>query len=296
MTHLELLHHFTSETYKTFVANEDEMNVGYIIIKYALSAPFLMYEVLAIAALHLSICRPERRSFFRQQSAELLGQALADFQKIDKQMNAKTISPAFLFSGLVGFQFFFDTFFSSHTDLDCFLDQLVHSINLLRGVRAVLGNWWSVLQDSELKPLLDIDDPPGYVGDSTSERFEKLRGLVREANLSPCLVKACEGAIDQLIWVHKLELVGNSMFTFRNPRRVIAWPITVSAEYTELLAQREPVALIILAHYAILLDNYREYWAIGTAGQLLLSSIEVYLGQPWEDWLVWLKASVSSVH
>lgn len=292
LPHMALFYQFITETYKMYGAVE-EKHIPDIIMRYALVNPFLMYEILAITALQLSVTEPARRAFHHQQSAELLGQALASFHEISKNLNEDTIGPAFLFSGLIGVHFFAETFnqsSGSHMHLDAFLDQLVHSIKVLRGVRAILGDWWSFLLKSELKPLIDLaqppDDPPS---DETTQQLEALKEMIRESpTLSREHFEAYEGAIDQLVLVHRLEVANTwEGHVYRDSRRAMAWPITVSAAYTELLAQRQPEALVILAHYAVRLEKCRSLWAIGTAGEVLLSSIEEYLAPVWRKWLAW---------
>ena len=66
----------------------------------------------------------------------------------------------------------------------------------------------------------------------------------------------------------------------------MSWPINVSAEYTDLLHQRKPEALVVMAHFSILLHCRRSYWAVGEAGSFLLAAIEEYLGEEWAQWLL----------
>ena len=63
------------------------------------------------------------------------------------------------------------------------------------------------------------------------------------------------------------------------------WPITISAEYTELLDERRPEALVVMAYFSILLHGRRSFWAVGNAGRYLLAAVDEYLGERWAEWL-----------
>ncbi|KAJ1323442.1 transcriptional activator protein UGA3 [Microdochium nivale] len=60
------------------------------------------------------------------------------------------------------------------------------------------------------------------------------------------------------------------------------------AGFRELLAQRRPEALVIFAHYAVLVHRAGEYWGVGrTAGKVLVDGIVGILGGFWRRWLEW---------
>ena len=68
---------------------------------------------------------------------------------------------------------------------------------------------------------------------------------------------------------------------------VIAWPVMIPEEYIHALHMRRPEALVILAHYAVLLHKYRQLWIFGDGGRFLIESICDFFGADWEGWLEW---------
>jgi hypothetical protein len=54
-----------------------------------------------------------------------------------------------------------------------------------------------------------------------------------------------------------------------------------------LLSRRKPEALIILAHYAVLLHRRRRVWLVGNVGWILIQEISKFLGTFWKTWLDW---------
>lgn len=61
----------------------------------------------------------------------------------------------------------------------------------------------------------------------------------------------------------------------------------MSPEFNELLVQKRPEALAILAHYAILLHWSRQLWVIKDGGEFLIKAIVKYLGSYWEPWMAY---------
>jgi hypothetical protein len=70
-------------------------------------------------------------------------------------------------------------------------------------------------------------------------------------------------------------------------RLVTSWPIEVDAEFHLLLANRKPVSLVILAHYAALLSLGTGLWWVGRWPVLLLEHISSALGEDWAEFLAW---------
>ncbi|KAI0469485.1 hypothetical protein F4859DRAFT_505443 [Xylaria cf. heliscus] len=72
-----------------------------------------------------------------------------------------------------------------------------------------------------------------------------------------------------------------------------AWPIILPAAFLDLLKQRRPEALVIVARYAVLMHYSRDIWIFGNGGRLLVRSISQYLGTFWAQWLVWPNEEIS---
>ncbi|KAK7937200.1 uncharacterized protein PG986_014068 [Apiospora aurea] len=62
------------------------------------------------------------------------------------------------------------------------------------------------------------------------------------------------------------------------------WPVRCPAQFGELVRQRSPPALVILAHYAVLLHLSRDLWQIGPAAPRFLQVISDVLGPGRAEW------------
>lgn len=58
----------------------------------------------------------------------------------------------------------------------------------------------------------------------------------------------------------------------------LSWILRIPSAYLDLLPSREPLALIILAHYCVVLFHLRERWWMGNWGAMVLQEIATILG------------------
>jgi hypothetical protein len=66
------------------------------------------------------------------------------------------------------------------------------------------------------------------------------------------------------------------------------WIHFVSERYVELLSERQPGSLIILAHFAVLLRRSREqYWYLEGVAEQIINIANAFVPTEWRSWLEW---------
>lgn len=65
------------------------------------------------------------------------------------------------------------------------------------------------------------------------------------------------------------------------------WVCDVPAEFIELVQDHDPLALVVLAHYCVVLHRLRERWWVATWGERVLDDINGILGVSWSRELEW---------
>lgn len=286
LDHLELFHNFSTEVYKSFTIGDSiASRYQQVAVKTGLKYPFLMHELLAISALHLSIHRPERSAFYRGHAAALQSLAVQGCNDALQNVDDENCVAVFIFASMMGMHSFCDTFTYRDGDFNNFLDKLTRSINLLRGVRTVTHEHWETLRRSDLAELIAAGSVLQEGSGVSKQECQPLMELVQNADVSETSLHAYENAISQLQRVFNAEhLVDSGQGTMS---MLYAWLVTSDAVYTDLLTQRRPEALIILAYYAVILHHRRAAWAVQDAGAFLIDSISQYLGNHWARWLQW---------
>ncbi|KAI5289264.1 hypothetical protein KEM55_008861, partial [Ascosphaera atra] len=71
-----------------------------------------------------------------------------------------------------------------------------------------------------------------------------------------------------------------------------AWPASLSNNFMELLIRRRPLALVILAHFAVLLRNHEQCWYLAGWDRYLLDAIERSMPGEYEVFLAWPRSAI----
>lgn len=168
------------------------------------------------------------------------------------------------------------------------VSEMVNCIRLIQGVKAVLRICWPALARTDLAPLVNQGMPRGAGGEVLG--ILALKDLVAtESSADGNDVQlACLGAIEAL-HVAYLEVALKSDQLFPDTSLTFSWPAKSSKDYISLLALKHPVAMIILAHFAVLLHLKKKFWWIGDWGCTIIRGVDAALAMDLRMWLLWPK-------
>ncbi|KAH7001778.1 hypothetical protein B0J12DRAFT_692569 [Macrophomina phaseolina] len=284
MLHVELFHNLYTQIRTTFDPNR---SIPWLVddVDYSIITPYLVNELLAFSALHLSITRPDRREYYRYHAAQLQTHALSIFKISSPQVTQETCVPLFVFAACLGIHMLCDTLIYREGDFANFLDRFVHFFRLYYGVRTIVHQALHVIQDTPLAPSfkmgLELYKFDGHLGPSC----QPLLDLIERANLGNELTEIYRQAVESLQSCQ-------NVIEGRDERHVginaaTTWPVLVKIEFGELVEQRRPEALVILAHYACLLHRFSDFWLFGDSGAFVIQEVTAYLGPEWEEWMAW---------
>ncbi|KAH7139873.1 hypothetical protein B0J13DRAFT_68422 [Dactylonectria estremocensis] len=295
VTHFALFNNLSSEGFLD-VENSVEPDVIplSIYINHAVTTPYLMHQILAVSALHLCTKAVEPRAFYREYATGLQNRALSLFNESNPVLEVTPANcvPMFLFSTLVSGQLLFDTLHFERNGLENFIDRFTHCLSVCRGVLAVIDECKHLLQDTELGPLLDAQSIMQPMKTSGSE-CDGLLDLIQTADVSGSTRKTYR---DQVLYLQRaFNAQGEASGRKVRLPAIFAWVILVTPDYIQLLRQRQPISLVILAHYAVLLHRGRGLWAFGDGGAFLIESIRDNLGPSWHEALNFPTAALSEV-
>ncbi|KAL7912460.1 hypothetical protein GGI35DRAFT_440290 [Trichoderma velutinum] len=280
--HLELLHHFESRGLEETSMLPLPSSTRRVMMQCALANPFLMDQVLAISAAHLSTVHQGQRQAFSNKATELQTRALTLFNRSELAISTHNSCAWFLYASLLGLQVMFETFQTN--DFNSFLDQLGTYWPVHRGVHAVIQKTWPTIKNivEEIIGHKDFSGARG-LGQRRPQECDDVISLIDECDLEESDKDVCLETIEILQWIFELHRISPKtrlQFT-------ISWSILVPDRFGEMLRQRIPEALIILSFYAVLLHRLQHFWIFGNSGRFLIQSISAYLGTPWARWLVW---------
>jgi len=293
--HIELFHHFITVTCNTVAITESQINLyRRIVVERCFSEPFLLDQVLALSACHMSLQRPSRAAFYRDLAAQRQTSAIAGYQDILCRIDASNCLDVLLFSHLLALHVFWEIFTPLGQDFSVFLERLVGCIRLLRGINLVIRTWWGVLTQTDLGPIILRSDEQQNTPKESRRECEGLREMLDQADLSASSIQTCHNSLTNL------QMYFDSDNMLEDPsastHQIFAWLITTSEGYSDLLDQRRPEALVLLAYYSVLLHRRHKSWIIGDAGSRLLVYIQQHLGSRWSQWLAWPKSAIFGTH
>ncbi|KAL6793321.1 hypothetical protein GGI42DRAFT_346213 [Trichoderma sp. SZMC 28013] len=290
--HLELLHHLESES-----RGLEEVSIlplpsstRRVMMQCALANPYLMDQLLALSAAHMSTVHRGQQQAFRNKATELQTRALTLFNRSESAISRQNSCAWFLYASVLGLQVMFETFQSN--DLNTFIDQLGTYFPVHQGVRAVIQKAWPTIKDivEEIIGHKDFSEARG-LGKRQPQECDDIISLIDECDLEESDKEVCLEAIEIIQWIFELHRI--------NPETkvhfTIAWSILVPVRFGEMLRQRVPEALVILSFHAVLLHRLQHFWIFGHSGRFLVQSISTYLGAPWARWLAWPKEQLNVI-
>ncbi|KAJ0346634.1 hypothetical protein COL154_008499 [Colletotrichum chrysophilum] len=284
LDHLRLFRHLQVGM-PTFVGEEKFLRPMLdMSMEAALGAPYLMDIMLSHAAMHLAETEtdPARAEVYHQHAAQLQTRGLMLFNEAKEEVSEDTCIPMFLFSSTVGTQVLCETLRTNRDDFNAFLDQFAWYLSLHRGVSAVTGRSWHIIRQSGAKEFIDFLEarqPHAQVPE-----MDAIHRMLDQADLGPASLEACRAAAEVLRHAYAIYRSISERSSHQSSG-VMAFGVRITTGFIDVLKQRRPEALVILAYYAVLLHWCRGYWVFCDAGQFMIRSISAHLGDYWSEWL-----------
>ncbi|OHF00662.1 hypothetical protein CORC01_03979 [Colletotrichum orchidophilum] len=290
LEHMRLLHHLETSS-NTFMPAEQfikpivDMNLA-----AALNAPYLMDVLLGFAAQHLAELNPARAAVYNHQATQLQTRALALFNDAKEDIDDDTCIPMFLFASTLGASVLCDILRRYRADLNGFLDQFAWYLRLHRGVSTVTARSWHIIRESGCKPFIEFLEANKPSREQPSE-VDVLHAMLDQADLGPASLQACRDAAESLRQSYVI-FRSIAVHSRHQSASVMSFGVCVTTGFIDVVKQRRPEALVILAFYAVLLHWCRSYWVFGDAGQWIIRSISAHLGDYWSEWLAFPLAAL----
>lgn len=208
--------------------------------------------------------------------------ALLDFRKVLHDVREENCVAVFGFSCFTVLHAF--AVAQVHKPQDPIADFL-NCMRLVQGVATVLQPHYPALMTSALRPILENSAKGGVHGEIPE--ILQLKTLVHSLlNDDPSEISgAYMHAIDLL---HTVLLEAKSSANTQSYLALLfTWPALLSPIFFSSLSIQEPVAIIIMAHFAAILGHKKDVWWIASWNEYILSSVETRLSHDMLEWLTW---------
>jgi hypothetical protein len=302
MLDLEILHWWTTRSVESFVDFESCIRLFRVqVVELAFTHPFLMHEILAISALHLSKVYPHRATVYHHASSTHLATALSLFQPEIANLSVSNCEACFAFSVFVfthawasqdpmkpSTLFFAPAKPVVEDNLD--MVNAPQWVKLHRGSITVITKIfpslkeglmeplfapWKTLDPSAPFPLLPVED-------------EQLNALATAWTSASSLSQGQKDTLDAtLISTRRIFSMLAYNPTISRMSAVMSWFSALQDDFVKMLEDKIPEALLIVVFYCVALKRSEHMWWVYEKAENLLRTVLDVLGSGWERWTAW---------
>ena len=286
---MRLLHHYTALTAKTLAATNNALteSAWQIYVPHlAFSNPCLMDALLAVSALHMRVFTPADSSLIRMFHGYMASSLSQYTQTLASGVNDTNAEALFTTSALIAFQASASRRFMNDPAVDnepyTLPTQWFHSF---QGVKTVVLTSWRWLRSSpHVRPIIAAQ--PALSKDVFAVAPEPFSHLLDDlpaqlANLSNSeaaeIRQAYEHSIAYLNWAHAKP----------EKPRILGFPATVSRRFIQLIDERDPRALVIIASFFAMTRRVDDAWWLEGVARKEVSGIMGLLDERWWPKMEW---------
>lgn len=170
-----------------------------------------------------------------------------------------------------------------------YIGDLLDSFRMCRGIRAIIAKDHNVLAEKGAinNPAWSYDEKS--VESTLAERFPQmspLEVLVMQHIEDEDQKSATLSAVRRLFVA--MGVLDDTPADHSSVSLTQRWAIESEKNFIDLCDSRHPVALVILAHYALLVNKRRNIWFLRRWPQLIMQSVRQELQEPhWIQYLEW---------
>ncbi|KAJ9502548.1 hypothetical protein LTR99_007613 [Exophiala xenobiotica] len=291
---LSLLQHYQASTSKTIDPGthtpNDNSLWGEVIFQIAHEHKFLLHGILALTCLHLAYLNPvpRTRNKYLIKASEHQGKAMPLFRKALAKPNDNNCHAILVFCCLL-----IPYTFASEQQDELFLTSKQHGneadivptwLYFIRNGCIMLSEYWDLVEDGPCESLAKCWDAAFETGTPQQTAYlNSLHGIMAAASSehawSEQVCAAYLVAAKELATAFACSRSDLENYTTWDALRV--WPTRMSMDFTKLLHDLHPAALILLAHYAILLEPIEVKWYFEGRATKLLKTISQKLDPYW---------------
>lgn len=290
---MELMMYWCTTTYRSMARDKVSEPLWQTVIpQLSLRHPPLRHGLLAFSALQLAgaSANPSRKRRLLVAAREHQSQALEwiRFDGMENLTTAQCNATFALCSVLLAFSFAYcvvdNDVLGDDGQLFDTLDEFLEIFELTRWLVSAMMMTIDCVSAGDLHPLVQPETTrPTMPDTSRLVVLALLRQNEVEAERDPTHEKEVyDQAIEHLRAA--LEHLNNG----GEPRDfAFCWAFRIPLRYQDLLREREPFALVVLAHYAVILHRLRESWWMGNWGMRILKEVDNNLESEYRRLISW---------
>lgn len=291
---LRLFHNYTISTYQTMVEDGDRNGVWQNhIVQWGMEFPSILHLILALSALHLSYKDPESRDKYIQQAESHFTFGVRTVTSVLSQLNADNCQKIYMAAVLICFNYF------GHGprpgEYLIFSDAGAAEWQvLMRGVRTIVMSYHGRIFSGILEPNVDETEPVL----SDSMRIELHEHTIHVEALERFIEQETTDEAERILYtnaINDLLEIMREVYEKRSTKDpgvclmhlLIGWLYRLPEELVGLFEEKQPRALVILSHWAVMLKFMDSVWFMKGWSEHVLLGISGCLQQEYRPWIEW---------
>lgn len=276
LSHLELMHHYSTAACRTLPRADELPDLWQIKVpRLGMNCPYLMHQVLAIAAHHMAYLHPANRAAYLAEASRHDGSTARGLQDAIQELRGESSTVMFAAASLLVINTYASQSALSQRSISSKIDEILGIFVLTRGMNGILKTDEPLLREGPLGALLrpSLEKSNSQFLDALSQRLQQVLSNPAHEIHSDAY---CQAEVNRLITNIDRAKATSSMPLMRI---TMYWPIPLSDSFLSLMRQRQPTALIVLGYYALVMAaTGRTAWFLEKWGQTLLEDIESAIG------------------
>lgn len=290
---LELFHHFLVSTCGTIADTEEGCTIWQVhVAQWAIEFPSILHLTLSLSALHMAHEKPELREYYLQQADDHFTFGVQSVTAILSELNADTCQKVYMSAVMICFAYFgrgprpgeYLVFSNSGS-----AEWLV----LMHGVKLIVQSYSEKVFSGILEPkqASDVSSVSPFQSAEVQEHIAQVQGLHSLVDLQPVW-----DAADRIMYVSAIDDLTSTfeeVYEMRLCHRpavglmqiLIGWIYRLPREFVAQLEQKDPLALVIFAHWAGLLKFMESVWFMKGWAQHVLDGVYTFLPTDMWEWV-----------
>ncbi|PVH89504.1 hypothetical protein DL98DRAFT_445494 [Cadophora sp. DSE1049] len=288
---LEFLHNYCTSTALTLHRDSATIRLwSFTVPQFGFVHDYVMHGVLALSALHMGHCHPERKEFYTEQATlhhklglEKATPALSAFAE-------ENATAMYLFSALTCIY----TYTTIGQTDDSVLGGESSWIFLSRQSYSLIRLAGDAIKEGPLGPLflagarrtrlrdMLVEAPACF---AEADRLRELSARIDESVLDSEAREAYNAAINDMLEI--LKVIYSLEEEGREFSDVFRWPFQLSVGFIDLLQIPTQESLAVIAHFAAIPEYIGSKWWLEGFGRRLLAKIYPLIDEEHLSWIQW---------
>lgn len=288
-----ILEHYFDTAYKSFVMNHSTEQIWLDVVPtLAYDNPFLLHGILACTSLHMAYIYPAHRHIYNIQACSHQSTALPLFRFAIEHPTEQNCDSIVAFAYLLVIYSFANDTDPSNCSLFLVDDEsncngknhlvIPQWLHFIRAGCSMLCDVWDRVENGPVSALAAAWEDEIVVRDGNLPYLEHFLALIPTdsswSNESISTYRNAATALAESFAYLDCKDMESSITTWNV---LGAWPIRIEAAYIDLLHERHPGALVLLAYYCIVLKKLEKWWYFEGRAVKLTSSIVEVLDEKW---------------